>query len=1335
MRKLPRRLTIWLLIATALALASFVAGISVLRSNWFYELVRKRILYEVENATGGRAELASYSFEWNSLRAQVHGFVLHGTEAAGQEPLFRADAISVGLNITSMLRREINVASVDVTRPRAHILVRPDGTSNIPGPRVQKTHRDPIDQIFELKIGRFTIRDGSVLYNSETIPLDVSGEGLRAGLTYESAGPQYRGRIGVSDLLVSRPLAAPLRAAAQSAFLFRRNQIVVSSLRLSLPESSIEASGQVDDLASPHGNFSASATLLAAELARSFHIPELKTGTVQWSGNGSFRARPPMLAIDGRFSGSGVSYRNPAVEVRNAGLSGNLDVSESGVRVDDLSVSSSAGKFRGTLDLKDWRDLRLRGDVSSLSLQAAAAAVRQQGLPWSANLRGPVQLSATVGRAGISGLAAAGHLDVLPAGGGVPASGALDWKYSQKPERIEIGKSEFTVGSSRIQVSGALGSRLQVDVVSHNLNDVVPALRLAGLTQPEPLPVSLKEGTVHVTASVVGNLRDPGVEGHLEATNVVFRDHKIDRISSDFEVNRLLLRLEKTEVAQGPAAASGRARAALMNWKIEPSSVIEAAIKVRNADVAALLAQAGSKLPVSGVADADLQVANTFGDPQVRGSLRAVHGKAWDQPFDLAKSDVQLDGPVLHLAGASITAGKANGGGSITYRRVGEEWGSGDLQFDISATIPDVTKVELLRTRFDGFAAGGHLEAAGAGRLSGNGFLLSRLNGTGSIDNVAFRGEALGSASFTASTSGTGLKLQARGTLLDSKFDGNGEWLIGGDHSGKAKVDFTPLSLRRLIGFLANEKTEQELDRYNFSGSVGGTLTVEGPFDSLDRLRAELRLPAFELRGAPQMEVRAGAKAQDLLIRSTGPVTVDLTSKSATIRAADFTARDTKLSVGGVIAFDPAVPSSLTIDGSINLAILQLLNRDLLAAGHARVSASLRGTLAKPELAGRMELNNASLFLPDFPNGIDNANGVIAFDRNRATIRSLSAETGGGRISFSGFVGFGSLLVYNLEATADQVRYRTPEGASVTANALLSLAGTSESSVLSGSVSLIRANLPPLTDLGSLMAASSRPTVSAEEPNAFLRGIHLDIAIESAQSLEVRTSLARDLQTTIDLRLRGTPQKTSLLGTVSVNQGEIEFFGTRYIIDRGEVTFSDPLKIEPHIDASLETRVRGIEVNLTLTGTTQKLNLSYRSDPPLESGQIVALLAVGRDPTSQGLINPNSTQGSAFSGGAGSLLAGALTAPLTSRLDRLFGGSRIKIDPQATDLTTIPQARLVFEQPISRDITLTYITNLNRTDEQVVRVQWDLNTNWSAVASREENGLFGVVFQFRKRFK
>jgi hypothetical protein len=73
-----------------------------------------------------------------------------------------------------------------------------------------------------------------------------------------------------------------------------------------------------------------------------------------------------------------------------------------------------------------------------------------------------------------------------------------------------------------------------------------------------------------------------------------------------------------------------------------------------------------------------------------------------------------------------------------------------------------------------------------------------------------------------------------------------------------------------------------------------------------------------------------------------------------------------------------------------------------------------------------------------------------------------------------------------------------------------------------------------------------------------------------------------------------------------------------------------------------------------VTGPLNQLNLSYRSDPPLESREITALLTVGRTPKStrfSGTQNPRA----AFSVRGNSLLGQALAAPLSSRLQRFSG--------------------------------------------------------------------------------
>jgi translocation and assembly module TamB len=246
--------------------------------------------------------------------------------------------------------------------------------------------------------------------------------------------------------------------------------------------------------------------------------------------------------------------------------------------------------------------------------------------------------------------------------------------------------------------------------------------------------------------------------------------------------------------------------------------------------------------------------------------------------------------------------------------------------------------------------------------------------------------------------------------------------------------------------------------------------------------------------------------------------------------------------------------------------------------------------------------------------------------------------------------------------------------------------------------------------------------------------LQFDIRIESGSNFGFETSLTRDVEAEVDLNLHGSPLRPVLLGLVSVNQGEVQLFGNRYSIDRGEVRFLNPVKIEPVLDIDLATKARGVTVNVSLSGPPQQLKINYSSDPPLQSGEIIALLAVGRDPTSTTSTVASPSSGGGLAQAGTGLLSQAVSAQISSRLQRFFGSSRVKIDPTLTGVDNLPQARLTIEQQVSKDITLTYITNLNRTQEQAVRVQWDLNRNWSAIAVRDPNGLFGIDFQYRKRF-
>ena len=62
--------------------------------------------------------------------------------------------------------------------------------------------------------------------------------------------------------------------------------------------------------------------------------------------------------------------------------------------------------------------------------------------------------------------------------------------------------------------------------------------------------------------------------------------------------------------------------------------------------------------------------------------------------------------------------------------------------------------------------------------------------------------------------------------------------------------------------------------------------------------------------------------------------------------------------------------------------------------------------------------------------------------------------------------------------------------------------------------------------------------------------VKLDVHVTTAPDLQMQTAIAR-LSGDADLRLRGTAAKPALLGRVEVLEGEINFNGAKYRLERG----------------------------------------------------------------------------------------------------------------------------------------------------------------------------------------
>ncbi|HEY1273078.1 MAG TPA: translocation/assembly module TamB domain-containing protein, partial [Terriglobales bacterium] len=264
---------------------------------------------------------------------------------------------------------------------------------------------------------------------------------------------------------------------------------------------------------------------------------------------------------------------------------------------------------------------------------------------------------------------------------------------------------------------------------------------------------------------------------------------------------------------------------------------------------------------------------------------------------------------------------------------------------------------------------------------------------------------------------------------------------------------------------------------------------------------------------------------------------------------------------------------------------------------------------------------------------------------------------------------------------------------------------------------------------------STKQTLGPTQGNSLLNKIRLDVHVVTTPELQMQSSLAK-LSGDADLRLRGTMARPTVIGHVHTMEGDVYFSGTKYSLERGEITFTGS-GMQPTLDLQATTRVRDYDITLGVNGTPDKLNFTYRSEPPLPTSDIVALLALGRTQSTSATLS-GSSQGAFSQEASNVILSQALNATLSNRAQRLFGISRIKVDPQGLNTETSPtrtSPAVTIEQQVSNNITLTYTTEVAQASQQVIQAEYNVTHNISILAVRDQNGVVSFDVRLRQRRK
>ena len=1353
----PLRSSRWIKFGVGTVLVVAVVSLVLyLNSDSFRDRVRQRVANELEAMTGGRVELKNFVWNFYRLQFEFDDLTIHGLEKPGEVPYAHVDHARISVKILSVLGREIALRELYLEHPVAHLIVYPDGSTNQPGPRRAGGNGGSTEQLFSMRMDRLRVSQGVLLLNEQRIPLDLSADDVTAGMMVR-ASPQsgYAGSVRAGSLLLRHPGYPQVLSQAEAGFTIRNHEIEVSSVRWVSGKSRVEASGTISNLANPRFEAKYRGTIELSELSSILGIPELRNGIVELDGTARYLSPEDFFGA-GKLRLSDGQYSARDLRLSNVDASSDYSVAVDRITLTKLSGRALGGTFNGTASIAHWSTATPKTGFSSGKIAAPTARRQQQGtlelafsgislaqglralLPAKSPLNQLRMASAGTGKLEMRWAGSVADADTtvdlkaeaLPAlsSSELPLSGSVEATYHGRGDRIDVTGLNLASRTTRISATGAIGteSQLRVSLNASDLSEIdAVAHALSGEQRNIP---AIVHGQASFNGTLTGKLISPAIAGRLEATDfdtALVTDTSTaavaepapappslpptmhwDSLLADVTYSSGLISARNVLLKRSGAQIAGSASLGLHDGEIEPDSRVDARFRVRDAELAELERLAGISYPVTGKVNGDTHISGTLEDLGGLGHVRLAGGTIYGEPYRSLSADVEFEGKQVNLRNVILEqdGGRATGGGNYNLATKA-------FAFNVTGNNFDLAHLSRLQTKRLSLGGRADFVASGSGTISS-----PIVNANLAITGLVLGGESAGDLHATAVTHGAELHLEAHTNMQLATANVTGDVHLREDfpaeiHLDLAKLDFDPL----LRAYLPGKVTGHS--------SVSGKFVLRGPLKRPRDLAVEADVDQF------------AAEVQHIRLGNEGPLRFAISNQVATVQQMHIVGTDTDITGTGKVEFAGSGRLDLHANGHVNLAVLETVNPSVTSSGQVTFTVNATGKLNDPNFAGNVQIENGAIAFVDLPNGLSDINGSLNFDRNRLRVQRLNARTGGGDLVLGGYVTYSNGIFFDLTGTGRDIRIRYPEGVSSQATADLRLVGTAQNSVLSGDVTVTKFGLTPQFDLAAYVQRARQPT-NPPSPNSLIDNVRLDVHIVSTPELRLETSMAR-VSGDVDIRLRGTAARPGVLGRVSIAEGDITFNSTTYHLERGDVVFANPVRIEPVVNVEASARVRDYDITLGFHGTPEKLNVTYRSEPPLPSADIIALLAFGR---TRQETEAQVQQGSASAGSenfaqsaSSAILGEALNAAVSSRVQKLFGISRIKIDPNIGGSEGNPNARLTVEQQISKNVTVTYLTNLGQYAQEVLQVEYNINKNVALVAVRDYTGVLAIDLRIRQR--
>jgi translocation and assembly module TamB len=360
-------------------------------------------------------------------------------------------------------------------------------------------------------------------------------------------------------------------------------------------------------------------------------------------------------------------------------------------------------------------------------------------------------------------------------------------------------------------------------------------------------------------------------------------------------------------------------------------------------------------------------------------------------------------------------------------------------------------------------------------------------------------------------------------------------------------------------------------------------------------------------------------------------------------------------------------------------------------SGPLAVGADIGGRLANPVIRGSLKTQNARLESAVTGMVIDGVTTQAHFSGPQLIFSQISGRTsGGGTVNGNGSVTFsGGKTLLNLAFNADQALLLNRDDVAARVTGALQVRSDATGGVISGNLHLNKGRF----QLGRASAAAAVPQLNVRESGlapedvievANLHPWKLDLKLAGG-NLQVE-GLGISSRWSTNLQIGGLADAPRFTGRADLVQGNYDFAGRNFRLDRGVIRFQGENPPDPLLDIHAEAQVQGLDASVVVAGTGLKPEITFASSPPLPQDELLSRILFGTSITN--LSAPEALQ---LASAVAALRSGSGSLDPINALRRAVGLDRLRIVP--ADVATGQKTAIAAGKYIRRKLFVEVVTD------------------------------------------